>query len=105
MFEEKSPEELRIEIARDIGNMFTSLEVLDGRMRNYTLDPKNYPRPDYERYNNLILNYEKLHPDGWNTDLRSRYERLLEKRACYEDIWVRWCEDTGVEYMKPGRQI
>lgn len=105
MFEEKITDGLRVKIQRDIEYMFTSLEAIDGSMRNYTLDPKNSPRPDYERYNNLILNYERLHTDGWNRDLRCRYERLLEKRACYEDIWVRWCEDAGIEYLKPGRKI
>ena len=97
-------EELTAQIRRAIENMFTFLEILDDEMRSYTLDPQSYPRPDYERHNHSILNYDRQHRDGWNQDLRFRYERLLEKRACYENIWVRWCEEAGVEYLKPGIQ-
>ncbi len=105
MSEVQKTEELRAEMERDIENMFRSLEVLDGSMRSYTRDPQNSLRPDYERYNHMILNYDRSRSDGWTRDLRFRYDRLLEKRACYEDKWVRWCEDVGMEYMKPGRKI
>jgi hypothetical protein len=101
MFEERNIEELKAEIGRDIENMLVSLEVLDGRMKSYAQDSKDYPRPDYESHNDLILNYERSHPNGWNRDLRFRYDRLLEKRACYEDTWFRWYEDAGLQYLKP----
>ena len=105
MVEEKKTEELTAEIERDIEDMFRFLEVLDGGMKSYTGDPENYPRPDHERYNDMVLNYERFHSDGWSNDLRFRYNRLLEKRACYEDTWVRWCEYAGLEYLKAGRKI
>jgi hypothetical protein len=95
-------EKLRARIRRDLETMLTSLDLLDDQMRNYCLNPKERPRPDYERYNNLVLNYESTHRDGWNTDLRFRYGRLLEKRACYEDTWRRWFEDAGLQYWTTG---
>jgi hypothetical protein len=98
-------EELRAKIKRDIESMFTSLDLLDDQMRNYSLNPKEHPRPDYERYNNLVLNYERLHRDGWNRDLRFRYGRLLEKRVIYEDTWQRWFEDRGLQYWKAGKEL
>jgi hypothetical protein len=98
-------EESSVRIERDIENMFSSLELLDNQMRNYTLEPKEHPRPDYERYNNLVLSYERSHRDGWTRNLRFRYERLLEKRACYEDTWLRWFEDAGLQYWKSGAKL
>ena len=98
-------EDLSAKIERDIENMLTSLEVLDEQLRTYTLDPKNNPRPDYERYNDLVLNYGTSHRNGWNRDLTYRYDRLLEKRACYEDTWLRWFEDAGLQYWKSGRKL
>ncbi|MDY6838719.1 MAG: hypothetical protein SWH78_12175 [Thermodesulfobacteriota bacterium] len=98
-------EQSSVRIERDLENMLSSLELLDDQMRNYTLNPKEYPKPDYERYNSLVLAYETAHRDGWNGNLRFRYERLLEKRACYEDTWLRWFDDAGLQYWKPGKKL
>ena len=100
--EEQEPE---AKIERDIENMFRTLEALDSQMKRYTDDPKGNPRPNYERYNNWVLDYDKVHQEGWTKELRWKYERVLEKRACYEDLWVRWCEEAGVYYHKAGRKI
>ena len=101
MLDERNIEDLKAEIGRDIESMLASLEVLDGRMKSYARDAKNYPRPDYESLNDMILNYERSQPNGWNRDLTFRYDRLLEKRVCYEDTWLRWYEDAGLQYLKP----
>ena len=100
-----SLEKLRASIERDIENMFTSLELLDEQMKTYSLDPKNVPIPAYERYNDLVLNYDRMRRDGWNRDLKYRYERLLEKRLVYEETWIRWFEDAGLQYWKAGRKL
>ena len=97
--------DVTIRMGKEIDNMFTSLEVLDTKMRGYTLDPRDFPRPDYERQSDLILNYERSRADGWNNDLRFKYDRLLEKRAVYENIWIRWCDEARIEYFKPGNKI
>ena len=98
-------EESSTSIERDLENMFASLELLDDQMRHYTLNPKDHPKPNYERYNSVVLAYERAHRDGWNGNLRFMYGRLLEKRACYEDTWFRWFEDAGLEYWKPGNKL
>ncbi len=101
MVKKKKTEELTAEIERerDIEDMFRFLEVLDRQMNSYTFDPELFPRPEHEEYNDFVLNYERFHLDGWSNDLRSRYNKLLEERASHEDIWVRRCEDAGLEYL------
>ncbi|MDY6951611.1 MAG: hypothetical protein SWE60_08870 [Thermodesulfobacteriota bacterium] len=92
-------------IQRDLENMLASLDILDCQLRDYTRDPQNCPRPDYERYNQTVLNYENLQRDGWSNDLRYRYERVLEKRQCYEGTWMRWFEDARLQYWKAGTRL
>ncbi|MDY6987383.1 MAG: hypothetical protein SWQ30_04930 [Thermodesulfobacteriota bacterium] len=98
-------DEKRVRIKTDIENMLVSLDILDGQLRDYTRDPQNAPRPDYERYNQTVLNYENLHRDAWSNDLRYRYDRVLEKRQCYEDSWMRWFEDASLQYWKAGAKL
>jgi hypothetical protein len=98
-------DEKRNRIQRDIENMLASLQILDGQLRDYTHDPDSCPQPDYERYNHTLMNYQCVHRDGWTSDLRYRYERVLEKRACYEDSWRTWFEDASLQYWKAGTKL